>query len=437
MLTVLIMAVAPIWAAENVTWTASSIKDLNIRMYGFAVLDTIVDSTQMSSLETIANPAVPKASTYAGQHHRTIMSSRASRLGFDLTLPKTEGGLSTQGIFEMDFLGNQGVNTSPGATSTAVQTEGNFYNNASIRLRVAMANLTYGAWNAKLGQTWSLLGWQPYYFQTETIVQPAVGQLFARYPQARVMNTQKVGSDMTLESALAFAKPAEMNSGMTNYQGGLRLASTKYKAATYAHAGTAMVGASLALSGQLTPVRTTAGNATGETYVVNALIPIIPSKDGKDASNNLSITGEFANGRGMGGLEVPGLSGGVAAVTSTAGTPAANTALDAGIAGISNSGKLELIRFQTWRANLQYTLPNPKWTVAGGYAEAKALNLADFAASTSLYPRDQYYYGNLIFQPLSWLRFMVDLSQTKTTYTDAANRFAYNNRIHCATFFIF
>src|SRR5207237_754541 len=139
------------------------------------------------------------ARNFAGQHHRTEMSVRNSRLGFDLTLPKTDAGLQSEGIIELDFMGNNAPNTLPGAAA-GTQSERDFYNNPAVRVRHAYMNLTYNSWNAKVGQTWSLLGWQPYYFPGEAVVQPGPGQLYRRFAQARVTNTLALPSDWTLES---------------------------------------------------------------------------------------------------------------------------------------------------------------------------------------------------------------------------------------------
>jgi hypothetical protein len=163
-------------ADETATLSIKSIPNVNVRLYGFIENDLINDSTQ-GFTEEMDNNLVAKASTDAGLHHRTIMSVRNSRLGFDVTFPKTENGLATEGIFELDFLGNQAVNTTPGNTP-GTQTERDFFNNPTVRVRHAYANITYNdAWNAKIGQYWSLLGWQPYYFPSEAIIQPSVGQL--------------------------------------------------------------------------------------------------------------------------------------------------------------------------------------------------------------------------------------------------------------------
>jgi hypothetical protein len=430
------IAVGPVAADETATLSVKSIPNVNIRMYGFVENDLINDSTQ-GFTEEMDNNLVAKANTDAGQHHRTIMSVRNSRLGFDVTMPKTENGLATEGVFELDFLGNQAANTTPGTSGgTPTQTERDFFNNPTVRVRHAYVNLTYNdAWNAKLGQYWSLLGWQPYYFPSEAIVQPAVGQLYRRFPQIRVTNTTKVTDDWTVESALDAAKPAEMNGGITDFHAGLRLASTKYKAASGVGSSTPLVGLSAAISAVIIPVRTaTAGSDEGTAVALDALVPIIPSSDGKNPSNTLSLTGEYSNGRGIGGLELAGATAGVA--TPTAAQLGTSGLLDSGIAGIVG-GNLDLIHFETYRGNLTYVLPGAHWSTSAGYAAVETLNLADYGASTALAPHMQYYYVNAMYMPLSWLRFALELAQTKDTYNDAVNTFAYNNRIHFTTYITF
>ena len=421
-------------AAENVNVTVSKIKDLNLRVYGFVETDYIHDTTE-GLCEEEGNSAIQKRSTYAGQHDRTQMSVRNSRLGFDLTVPKTEFGLDSEGIIELDFLGNNAATYTPGAAVPTVQTERDFFNNPAVRVRHAYANLTYDDWNAKLGQTWSLLGWQPYYFPGEVIVQPGPGQLYRRFVQARVMNTQRLGDAWTFESAADIAKPAQMNSGSPEWHGGLRLASTKWKAASVGGGGNAsMVGLSAAVSGALIPIRTTVGDPTGQAIAFDAAVPIIPSTDGKNRSNTLIWMGEFMSGNGVGGLEYSGLSSGVGAIPlATAGA----AAIDSGIAGVNGNGDAELIRYRTWRTHLQYSLPGGKWATSVGYAQVEARNLDRFGAATSLYPKIQFAYASLMYDPLAWLRFGAEWNQTRDTYNDANNRHAINNRAQVSTFLMF
>ena len=427
------MLAAPVVADEPATFTIKAIKDVNVRLYGFIENDVINDSTQNSKFaEEPDNNLIAKPNTYAGAHHRTIMSIRNSRLGFDVTMPKTDFGLASEGIFEMDFLGNSAPNTLPTSGAPGAQSERDFYNNPAVRIRHAYVNLTDGMWNAKIGQTWSLLGWQPYYFPSEAIPQPAVGQLYRRFAQVRVTHTLTIADAWTLETAVDAAKPAEMNSGNTEDHAGIRFASTKWKAAAGIGSGLPLVGLSAALSGAWVPVRTgTLGNSNGSAVAADLLIPIIPSKDGTDPSNNLSLTAEYSNGRGIGGVELAGLTGGIAGVTDPS-----SGAIDSGIAGLSN-GLLDLIHSQTWRSNLTYVFPGATWSTSAGYAEASILNMDDYGTNAGYAPRMQYYYVNGMFMPLSWLRFALEWAQTKDTYNDVNARFAYNNRIQFTTYLTF
>lgn len=437
---------APGFALENATLSVSSIKDLNIRMYGFVETDYIADTTQGFN-EEMDNNLVPMRTVagsntkqnFAGDSGRTQMSVRNSRLGFDLTLPQTDEGLQTEGVIEMDFLGNQGVNTTPGSTS-GTQSEANYFNNPTVRIRHAYVNLTDGQWNGKIGQYWSLLGWQPYYFPGEVIVQPGPGQLYRRFVQARVTNTQQLlGGDWTLESAADVAKPAEMNSDAPETHAGLRLASTKYKSASMGGAGTSMVGLSAAVSAAALPIKTNGlGDPTGEAIAGDFSVPIIPSKDGKDKGNNLTWMGEGVEGTGIGGIELAGLTFGVPGAASSFG----GSSIDSGIAGYDNTAKtnIELIKVRSARTHLQYVLPGGKVAVSAGYAQVDALNLDRFAAGAaalSLAPKIQWGYVSAFWDAKSWLRFGAEANQDRDTYNDAANRHATNNRYQLSAFFIF
>ncbi|MBI3553616.1 MAG: hypothetical protein HY077_14055 [Elusimicrobia bacterium] len=455
---------ASAFANEGVSLEVSKIKDLKLRIYGFVETDFITDTTAgfneeqgnnlvpMHNTATTAGNLLPTAvHNFAGEHARSQMSVRNSRLGFELTLPKTEQGLASQAIIELDFLGNNAPNTQPG-TAPGTQSERDFFNNPALRVRHAYVNLTYkDQFNAKVGQYWSLLGWQPYYFPGETVVLASPGLLYRRFAQARVMHTLTV-SDWTLESAADIAKPAQMNSASPEYHGGLRLASTKYKAASIGGAGTSMVGLSAAVSGALIPIQTVGiGDPVGQAYAFDVAIPIIASKDGKDRSNTLIAMGEIAGGNGTGGLEYSGLTLGVPGIATK--TNLANTGtpvIDTGIAGFNLAGSAELIRYRTWRYHLQYSLPGGRWALSSGYAQVEGRNLDRFGASgtigtngntvaawSALAPKIQFGYASVFYDAASWLRFAGEYNHTRVTYNDPNNRFATNNRYQFTTLFIF
>jgi len=434
-LAALLAAAVPAAALEPLTVGTSSLKDATLRLYGFVETDSIYDTTQ-GFTEEQGNNLVATPSTYAGQRGREQMSVRNSRLGLEFGVPAAENGLKAKGVFELDFLGNNGTNATPG-NAPGAQSERDFFNNPAVRVRHAFVEVSKDELAVKMGQTWSLLGWQPYYFPGEAVVLPGVGQLYRRFPQVRVTDTRAFG-DWTLESAADAAKPAEMNSGAPEWHAGLRWASTKLKGASISGSGTSMVGLSAAVSAAVIPVRTQSiGSPTGGAVAFDVLVPIIPSSDGKDRANTLVWAGEIMSGAGVGGLEYSGLSSGVKGISAT--TPNAGTAIDSGIAGLNATGNVELIRYRAWRTHVQYSLK--KWSASVGYAQVEGRNLDRFsfttAAANAIAPKLQYGYVAAFYDPTNWLRFAAEANQTRDTYNDPNNRFATNNRYQLTGFFLF
>lgn len=432
---------APAAALEPLTIGTSSLKGATLRLYGFVEADNIYDTTESYTEEEDSVAPQTKttskgAQNYAGSRGRDMMSVRNSRLGAELNVPALDNGIKGKAVFEMDFMGNNGTNATPGSAPGA-QSERDFFNNPTARVRHAFVEVSKDELAAKIGQTWSLLGWQPYYFPGEAIIQPGVGQLYRRFAQARVTDTHAFG-DWTLESAADAAKPAQMNSGSPEWHAGLRLASTKYKGASIAGSGTSMVGLSAGVSGALIPVRTqTAGSPTGGAVAVDVLVPIIPSSDGKSRNNTLVWAAEGVEGSGVGGLEMAGLTFGVPGVAASGSN--AGTSIDSGIAGVDTSGSnIQLIKMRGFRTHLQYSLA--KWSASVGYAQVEARNLDRFGAGSAaltLYPKLQYAYVAAFYDPANWLRFAGEVNQTKATFNDPNNRFAVNNRYQLSAYFMF
>ncbi len=423
------------------------VKGIKIGLYGFMENDFIFDTTQPSFFEEEDNTLVPKPNTYAGSHGRNLMSIRNSRLGIDVQLPETPSGIKTDAVFEVDFLGNQGVNTLPGQSGTGVQSENNYFNNPALRVRHAYVDVGYKRFQALVGQTWSLLGFQPDYFPGEVVVQPTPGQLYRRFPQIRATQDWDFSSDWDLEGAADAARPAAMNSGAPMAQGGLRLLSTKYYGASVNNTQTAPVALSAALSGDLIPTTAYANGAAGTTNGYAAafdfLVPLVASKDPRDLGNTLSWVGEGTYGAGLGGLELVNLTFGLPQVgNGSAVCPGAPT-LDPGIAGCTGSNSIDLIRAESLRTDLEYVFPDKEWTTSAGYAQVDGLNLGEFTAALSsadqlgIAPKIQFGYADLFYEPLKWLRFAFEWNQTRDTYNDASARFAVNNRYQFTTFFVF
>jgi hypothetical protein len=259
-------------------------------------------------------------------------------------------------------------------------------------------------------------------------------------------------NDWTVETAADAAKPPEINSGSPEFHGGVRVASTKWKAASIGGAGTSMVGLSAGLSGALIQVQTAGiGNPMGTPYAIDVAIPIIPSKDGKDRSNTLLAVGEFMSGAGVGGLEYSGLNLGAPAIATKTNAVITNTPVpDSGMVGLNLAGSAELVRIRAWRYNLQYSLPGGKLALSSGYAQVEGRNLDRFGAPgtigtnpntiaqwSAIIPKIQYGYASVFYDPLNWLRFAFEYNEARTTYNDPNNRFATNDRYQFTTFFLF
>jgi hypothetical protein len=324
--------------------------------------------------------------------------------------------------------------------TSGTQSEANFFNNPTARIRHAYLNLTYGNENAKIGQTWSLLGWQPYYFPSEPVDSGQVGELFRRFPQIRFTDSRSLGviglNDWTWETAADVAKPAEMDSDLTDFHAGLRISSNKCKAATGFSSGSRMVGLSLASSWIWEPITTAnIGKQTGQGYALDALIPILPSKDGIDMTNNLSLTAEYSHASGIGGIELPSATAGI--ISPTAAQMGNGIPLDSGIAGVNLLGALDLIQFENMRADLTYVLPFNQWAVSMGYAEVRPDNLGDFKASTSYISAYTFYSGSLFYTPLKWLRFAAEFAEFHDTYLDPKAPNAQDNRLQFTSYIMF
>jgi type II secretory pathway pseudopilin PulG len=431
------VATAPVFADDLAPLMIGTkfLKGASLRLYGFVEADSIYDTTQSFTEEPDSN-LVQKPSSILGQRSREQMSVRDSRLGLELDIPTTDSGWKTNGVIEVDFLGDNAENANPGTTPNP-QTERDYYNNPSLRVRHAYVDLSKGEFDSKIGQYWSLFGWQPFYFPGEASVLASQGMLYRRFIQARVMDTRAISDGWTLETAADAAKPPEANSGSPEWQGGVRIASTKLTGASINGAATTMVGLSAALTGVLIPIRTAnIGSPTGQGAAFDFLVPIIPSSDGKSRDNTLIWAGEAAAGTGIGGLEYAGLALGVPGVTAA--TPGADGAIDSGMGGLDSSGNFELLRVRVFRSHLQYSLG--KWAASIGYAQVEGRNLDRFSFGTNtngLAPKIQYGYVSAMYDPLAWLRFAGEVSQMRDTYDDPANRYATNNRYQLSAYFIF
>jgi hypothetical protein len=422
--------------------------DWTIKLSGFVEFDSITDSTR-SLTEVPGNTPIDRAGTFNGSNGRTQFSIRNSRLALDVAAPMVDG-VKSRGYLEMDFLGYDAAPPS--------QTEAGFFNNPSLRVRHAFLEVeTENDWKFLAGQTWQILGWQPYYFLNTVDVAPLAGQLYGRTVQAHALK-QAQFNDVTLQGMIGVSRPPERDSSYPSLDGGLRVA--------YEGRKSGFVGGStgkqrtqpmsIGVSGTFREIEipNVGGGVSDNTkypaggFAIDAMIPIIASSDGKDVSHTLSISGEFTTGSGYGD-EFNSWTGNVANPLSSAknGTAAALVAaghpadLDAGVGDFDANSAFHLMHLATFNTQLQYTFNEKNW-IDGGYAQLFSNNVDTLVATNGLtssgnipYDREQVMFVNLFHDFTSQLRMGLEYDFTRTTYGDGET--GRNNRYMASAWFFF
>ena len=419
---------------------------------GFIETDSITDSTR-SFNEKVGNTPVarPDAANGQGQTGREQFSIRNSRLGFTAIAPEVDGWKS-KGYFEFDFLGFDP------SSGTAGNTEAGFYNNPTLRVRHAYLQADYERTSLLAGQTWALLGWQPYYFIPTVQVQAVPAMLYSRTAQFRVTHTCPVGEETRLQEALGIMRPPQRDSGLPSLEAGLRLVfdgwtggfvggSTppdQVQPLSFAVSGT--VREFSAPSNPQTPT----GDQThyfGHAVVADLLIPVIRSSDNKDTGNTFTIGGEFTTGTGYGD-EMDSWTGGFPSpLNSATSAPTKNLNLDAGIGGYTDPATFQLVNLTTFNVYGQYHLPSSThmW-FSGGFGQLYSNNIGSFGSTLSSgstgtagyangYTTEQVAFGNVMKDLTRQLRLGFEYAQIRTTYVDGT--LAHDYRYQLSAFFIF
>jgi len=320
---------------------------LKTTIYGFAETSFIHDSTQ-SCVEICGTTQIQRPGTYRGNHGRTVFSPRSSRFGVRLAAPEHHG-LRVSGLLETDF---------SGPTST---TEQGTWSNAVLRVRHAYIKMETPVVDILVGQSWSLFGWQSIYLVASAQPPGLPGQLFERTSQVRLSKTLKTGG-VTAELAVAANRPPQQDSSTPEGVAGLRVSIDRW---TGQHTGylasTSLQPASLAISGDLRKFRIpelSANPHTGHVRVgggvsFSAYLPIVPAtKQSKD--NALSVTGELTIGTGTSDMYTSLGAAGTANANVPGTTTAASTATDPGLAVIDATGHIELVKWTSYIAGLEF-----------------------------------------------------------------------------------
>lgn len=412
--------------------------DWKINMYGFVETDVINDSTR-SFTEVIGNAPVGRSGTFVGDNGRTAFSDRNSRLGFAVLAPEQDGW-KTKGVLELDFFG---YNPAPPGPANGANSEAAFYQNPTPRIRHAYMSAESNDWQYLAGQTWSLFGWQPYYFPTLITISPAPGELFQRNLQLTALKALTFGDSNKIQLAGSLERPAQRDSGMPNLTIGARWSLDSYRSGYAATTGDLKSEPlSVGLSGkftQFTSAQSTTSTSSmshinGSAFAADILVPLIPNSDPKDKGNSLTLTGEFSAGKGYAD-SLPNWTGGFTSFTATdaGASVAARTNLDAGFGGFTDAAgnNFDLIQLQTWNVSLQYVLPSTwKSWMTLGFTETQAVNMGQFNFSkstaagngTGVYDKSQLYFINFMHDLTNQIRVGLEYSHEGTHYfTDGEN----------------
>lgn len=416
--------------------------DWKVTLNGFIDSDFVSDSTR-SLGEIIGNAPVARSGTFNGDNGRTQFSGRNSRFGFTVYAPE-QNGWRTKGVMEFDFFGYDPVPS----TTAPKNTEAGFNQNSTVRMRHAYLSAEKNDWQVITGQTWTLFGWQPYYFPTIVTVAPAPGELFQRDLQAMVMKTMKFG-DSKLQAAISAEKPSQRDSGVPNMNVGLRYSLDSYKAvysSTYGDVKQEPM--SLAVSGSFrqfeTPMSATdtasQSHKNSSAIAVDGLIPLLPASGSEDRGNSIALNFEFTSGTGYADALV-NWTGGLNGFPQGTGTIAANTNLDAGFGGFDANGNFDLVNLQTLNLSVQYMLPEDWGSfMTAGYASIYSNNVGDFTASASsaadIYDRSSMYFVNFIHDFTKQIRVGAEYDKVQTHYFSDGES-PYNNRFQVTALYRF
>jgi hypothetical protein len=418
-------------------------------IYGYAEANFIYDSTE-SCVEFCAGSQIQRPGTYRGEHGRTIFSPRDSRIGIRLAAPE-EHGVRVSGLIESDFFG-------PTAT-----TEQGTFSNPVLRIRNAYLRMETPIIDILMGQTWSLFGWQPNFLLASVQPPGLPGMMFERTAQLKLSKTIKT-SAITAEIAAAANRPPQQDSATPEGVAGLRLSLNNW---TGQHTGymasTTINPASIAVSGDVRKFRIPEFSAAPHTGHVrigggvafDAYLPLVPAtKDNKD--NALSITGEFATGSGTSDMYTA-LGGAGTANASLPNTAAGATQtypvnFDAGLAAIDAKGHIELIKWTSYSAGLEFypggtggrlgmfanyghqESPNAK-TVGTASVTAAATPAAQAAAAARIRDHEEVYEAGLFVDPTKVTRVAASGSRYDDTYGDGVKAKNYSLMMSAWLFF--
>jgi hypothetical protein len=434
-------------------------------MYGFVEADAIFDNTQ-SFLEVPGSNLVTPEGTYGAVNGRTIFTIRNSRLGFRIGAPKF-GDFTASGIIETDFLGNQPANAPAVANTLTPAANGNiytgpvangykegpFWTNPTLRARHVLGKLDSPYFSFWFGQTWSLLGWQPY-FQPNTLqIQGVPGELYSRTPQFRLSHDFDL-SGAKLGIAVAALRPPQMDAQVPDFQGAIKFSLDDWKGVqTVGSTGTTISSAALAISGAIrqyklpgnapTSATTPTYNATGLAAAADLLLPILPAKERHEWAITLLMEATIGTGDADQFTSLTG-GAGVGTPPGYTGTPVPySTAADVDPGLVAWNPKapigssLQTIDWETFIANIQiYLPPEGKMWLSGTWSTSYSDNMGNYGFSTKgVVNHIDYWDATLWGDVVPGVRLAGSFTHIRDSYLNGT--FPSNNMVQASAFFIF
>ncbi len=412
-----------------------------VSLCGYVALNAMHDSTQ-SFGAGVNDAIVSRQGTYAGDHDQMQFTAKDTRLTVDASAPTTHG-VEAAGLVQMDFTG----------VMPSDATENDSYVFGTPRLRLAMMKLHTPVVDVIAGQYHDLFGWGGTgYFPSTLGFLGLPGEIYHRQPQFRISKT--LHSDaVDFELAGAAVRPVQKDSGVPDFEGGLRLVLNHFTGASQqAYSQPGIAPASIGASGVARrfevaefvrrpedPVQ-----KTGWGFALDAVVPVVPRSSNEDRSNGLTLTGEFTTGTGISDLYT-GLTGGALFPTlsndSTSAVPPFYTPnIDSGIVTYDANGALHTINWQAVVVGLQYYLPiaGGRVWVSGTYTQTKSTNIVPLTPIPnrgSVYFKSEYEDGNLFVALTDAVQLSASFQTVRQLFGDGVS--ARNNRVEFGSHFFF
>ncbi len=410
---------------------------LKTTFYGFIQADFTYNSTQ-SCQEFCSNALVQKEGTYRGDNGRVNFSPRDSRFGFRIAAPE-ERKIRVSGTLEMDFFG-------PTATS-----EQGTWVNPVLRVRHAFLKMETPIVDILFGQTWSPLGWSAGYLVTSVQEPGLPGQIFQRTPQLRLSKLIK-GEAVNIELMAAAVRPPQADSATPEGTVGARVFFNKWTGQHTAYmTATSINPASIGVTADARRFRISefavapkeSNTRVGGAVAVDAYLPIIKAtKDSKD--NALSITGEFAYGKGTSDMYTALGAAGTANAPIPAATPGGMAGVytpnfDPGLAAYRATGKLDLIQWTSYMVGAEFYPAGTggRLGLFANYGHMQSDNTDEFDVGNLGRARESedFYNGGLFVDPTKATRLGADFAVYSDHYVDGTDATNYSMMSSAFLFF--